>query len=447
MFRLDDNVYIDESLITCAEYQLFLDEMRALGHYHQPDHWQTHRFSSGQARQPILGVRLLDAQAFCTWLTEHEKGQWNFRLPTPEEVQEFAITKEQFFKYGYWVNDHHEQYLLWTGTYSSNTNRDNTYQITNQSVVWDFDKINSHIKFIIKKIDKVIDRERDTLTTIALIFLNASKSLVYLFIAIPVVILASVIISFIANWIMQTNPPIYEVFIIIISSITIVMWGLFLEKITRGLGNIDNEEGKEDWDEMLPFLSLLYKPIKLITIFITSILKVIKAIITIISAMIRHGQSTLIYISATLLVFSNTLFNSEILGAIEKHQIYVFFAFVLGAILAILTNILSGKVNVYVQIRERARNSVKARFRSLEIMFEQSFTRVGSCLIHHSAISLTNRLINDMSSLGNPNTRGDIIRIKNGLSDIRTNLVTIHNRIEGRSPAFEGIRIVKERIR
>src|SRR5215216_3807815 len=74
MQRIDENTYIDDTLVTCAEYQLFIDEMRDQGKYFQPDHWTLYQFPEGHAREPILGVRHSDAVMFSEWLTEREIG-------------------------------------------------------------------------------------------------------------------------------------------------------------------------------------------------------------------------------------------------------------------------------------------------------------------------------------------------------------------------------------
>jgi hypothetical protein len=55
--RIDENIYIDDTLVTCVEYQLFVDEMREQGKYYQPDHWTSYQFPKGLARESILGVR------------------------------------------------------------------------------------------------------------------------------------------------------------------------------------------------------------------------------------------------------------------------------------------------------------------------------------------------------------------------------------------------------
>ena len=85
MVRLGENRLADTSLVTQAEYQLFLDELRQNGEYHQPDHWQEFAYPQEQGREPIAGIRPSDALSFCRWLTGREKGEWQFRLPTREE--------------------------------------------------------------------------------------------------------------------------------------------------------------------------------------------------------------------------------------------------------------------------------------------------------------------------------------------------------------------------
>ena len=67
---IDENTYIDDTLVTCPEYQLFIDEMREQGKYYQPDHWTSYLFLKGHAREPISGMRKSDALAFCNWLTK-----------------------------------------------------------------------------------------------------------------------------------------------------------------------------------------------------------------------------------------------------------------------------------------------------------------------------------------------------------------------------------------
>jgi hypothetical protein len=85
--RIDDQREIDLTYITCAEYQLFLDDQREQEQYHQPDHWVDYCFAPSQAREPISGVRPEDADAFCAWLTQRQGGTWHYRLPTTSEAR------------------------------------------------------------------------------------------------------------------------------------------------------------------------------------------------------------------------------------------------------------------------------------------------------------------------------------------------------------------------
>jgi hypothetical protein len=106
MQRIDENTYIDDTLVTCAEYQLFIDEMREQGKYYQPDHWISYQFPGGQARGPILGVRFDDAKAFCEWRTEREGNIWIFRLPRSKEAKKYPLNSQVLFPLGYWIIGH-----------------------------------------------------------------------------------------------------------------------------------------------------------------------------------------------------------------------------------------------------------------------------------------------------------------------------------------------------
>ena len=106
LVRLDESTYADRTLVTQAEYQLFLDELRAAGTYRQPDHWADMQFSKGAGRQPVAGVRPSDAQAFCDWLSERDPGPWRYRLPTAKEKSRPPLNspalEEEPNPVGYW---------------------------------------------------------------------------------------------------------------------------------------------------------------------------------------------------------------------------------------------------------------------------------------------------------------------------------------------------------
>lgn len=86
--HLEEETYVDTSLITCAEYQMFLDEQRAKGRYLQPDHWTSVHFPPGHGNAPVLGVRSSDAREFCAWLTERDRDSWLYRLPEGRELEQ-----------------------------------------------------------------------------------------------------------------------------------------------------------------------------------------------------------------------------------------------------------------------------------------------------------------------------------------------------------------------
>src|SRR6266511_1830554 len=100
---IDEETYIDDTLVTCAEYQLFIDEMREQGKYYQPDHWTSYQFPKGQAQEPILGVRYADAVVFCAWLMQRENGVCTYSLPVQETTKAFPVKSFVPSLLGYWV--------------------------------------------------------------------------------------------------------------------------------------------------------------------------------------------------------------------------------------------------------------------------------------------------------------------------------------------------------
>jgi hypothetical protein len=90
--QIDENVEIDVSYISCAEYQLFIHEQQFVANkLCQPDHWAGIYFTKGMALQPIAGIRADDAVKFCEWLTvrlqSRGKLKSSFRLPTAIEAK------------------------------------------------------------------------------------------------------------------------------------------------------------------------------------------------------------------------------------------------------------------------------------------------------------------------------------------------------------------------
>jgi len=103
LLRIDENIEIDMSYITCAEYQLFIDEKLKAGKHRQPDHWTSYRLLPGDAKKPIAGVRSSDAEEFCEWLNQQQSAQgFKYRVPTLAEVEEYPVTEKQI---GCWCFD------------------------------------------------------------------------------------------------------------------------------------------------------------------------------------------------------------------------------------------------------------------------------------------------------------------------------------------------------
>src|SRR5262245_4467373 len=89
LHRIDERREIDMTYLTCAEYQLFLDDMRAQGEWRQPDHWTDCAFAEGQAREPVCGMRYEDAIEFCRWLTQRQGGGAEYRAPFASEAEKW----------------------------------------------------------------------------------------------------------------------------------------------------------------------------------------------------------------------------------------------------------------------------------------------------------------------------------------------------------------------
>jgi hypothetical protein len=117
--RIDENTYIDDTLVTCAEYQLFIDEMHEQGKYYQPDHWASYQFPKGQALKPILGIRQSDAVWFHEWLTTQEGKKWKFRLPTQTEANSLPMKNMAKRPLGYWLSEKGK--FAWIGEVPQNT--------------------------------------------------------------------------------------------------------------------------------------------------------------------------------------------------------------------------------------------------------------------------------------------------------------------------------------
>ena len=88
LFKIDENLEIDTGYITCAEYQLFVNEWLYFGD----------RFQAGSAKKPITDMSYHNALGFCAWLSskaqwlgvenKEDRGNYYYRLPTATEVRD-----------------------------------------------------------------------------------------------------------------------------------------------------------------------------------------------------------------------------------------------------------------------------------------------------------------------------------------------------------------------
>jgi hypothetical protein len=89
---IDSHTQIDLEYLSCAEYQLFLDEMRQQHKYYQPDHWDGYHFPAATTNQPVTGLRGEDGQAFCEWLTRRQSQPGiRYRLPKLSEALKYQV--------------------------------------------------------------------------------------------------------------------------------------------------------------------------------------------------------------------------------------------------------------------------------------------------------------------------------------------------------------------
>lgn len=97
-YRINDNMAISAGYVSYAEYQIFLDEQRRQGKFHQPAHWSEYNYAPAvgllAANEPAGGMNFADAAAFCEWLTRRQGGHAVYRLPRPAEVRIYSVESD-----------------------------------------------------------------------------------------------------------------------------------------------------------------------------------------------------------------------------------------------------------------------------------------------------------------------------------------------------------------
>lgn len=71
--------------VTNAEYKAFLD---ATHHRGTPRYWKDGVYPEGKANHPVLFVSLVDAEAYCAWISD--KTGWHIVIPSSEEWEKAA---------------------------------------------------------------------------------------------------------------------------------------------------------------------------------------------------------------------------------------------------------------------------------------------------------------------------------------------------------------------
>jgi len=70
--------------VTNAEYKCFIDAT----HRGAPRYWKNGGYPDGKASHPVLFVSLVDAEAYCAWISE--KTGWKITVPTAEQWEKAA---------------------------------------------------------------------------------------------------------------------------------------------------------------------------------------------------------------------------------------------------------------------------------------------------------------------------------------------------------------------
>ncbi len=84
-----EGIAVGTACLSSIEYQCFLDESAEKGQWYHPDHWRDRTLPEGATIAPVVGVRYRDALAFCAWFTawcqKRGPGDYRYRLPTQGE--------------------------------------------------------------------------------------------------------------------------------------------------------------------------------------------------------------------------------------------------------------------------------------------------------------------------------------------------------------------------
>lgn len=134
---LNESSKLDPRYITCAEYQLFIDERQKLDINQQPDHWKDYKFIPENEKEPIIGIRYNDAKEFCQWLTKWDSQYFKgrYRLPSLFEVKQYPARETDI---GCWCDTEESKHEVWGIDKSEIENlRDKIFKILNSYFILD----------------------------------------------------------------------------------------------------------------------------------------------------------------------------------------------------------------------------------------------------------------------------------------------------------------------
>ena len=110
---ISTEVEIGTSFIDCATYEQFIryqqkasetdSEEISIEKLCLPYHWDNPYYESGHAMKPLVGILAEDAEVFCQWANqEYLQPRFRYRLPTPAEAERYPIGDGEI---GYWCKD------------------------------------------------------------------------------------------------------------------------------------------------------------------------------------------------------------------------------------------------------------------------------------------------------------------------------------------------------
>jgi hypothetical protein len=104
VIRIDEKQAVDVSLLTNAEYQLFINDALAQGKRHVPAHWSENHYPAGRGSLSVLGVSIKDVKAFCAWLTDLLNDGYHYTIPLKIEAKHIPMEVDSEISCaGYWV--------------------------------------------------------------------------------------------------------------------------------------------------------------------------------------------------------------------------------------------------------------------------------------------------------------------------------------------------------